>query len=93
MAKRKAPMEIAPFDACEHLDNEEVIAEYLAAALEDPIPNVFLCAVADVAKAQSALNQRWRTPSSDCAADRNVPNASAKVGRSSPYSRSTAKRS
>lgn len=34
------------------LDNEEVIAEYLAAALEDPNPNVFLRAVADVAKAR-----------------------------------------
>jgi probable addiction module antidote protein len=34
------------------LDNEEVIAEYLAAALEDPNPSVFLRAVADVAKAR-----------------------------------------
>jgi len=52
MAKRKARMEIAPFDASEYLDNEEVIAEYLAAALEDPDPNVFLRAVADVARAR-----------------------------------------
>ena len=33
----------APFDASEFLDNEETIAEYLAAALEDPNPDVFMC--------------------------------------------------
>src|SRR5258708_39360988 len=48
MAKAK----FAPFDASEHLDDEEVIAEYLAAALEDPNPDVFLLAVANVAKAR-----------------------------------------
>jgi probable addiction module antidote protein len=53
MAKRrKSKVEIAPFDASDYLDNEEVIAEYLATALEDPNPNVFLRAVADVAKAR-----------------------------------------
>lgn len=35
-----------------HLDNAEVIAKYLAAALEDPNPDVFLHALADVAKAR-----------------------------------------
>jgi probable addiction module antidote protein len=44
--------ELAPFDASEFLDNEEVIAEYLAIALEDPNPDVFLRAVANVAKAR-----------------------------------------
>lgn len=43
---------IAAFDAAEYLDNEEVIAEYLNAALEDDNPNVFLVAVSDVAKAR-----------------------------------------
>jgi len=52
MAKRKGRVEVAPFDASDYLDNEEVVAEYLAAALEDPNPNVFLRAVADVAKAR-----------------------------------------
>jgi probable addiction module antidote protein len=52
MAKRKSRLGIAPFDASEYLDNEEVIAEYLAAALEDRNPDVFLHAVADVAKAR-----------------------------------------
>jgi probable addiction module antidote protein len=50
--RRKTGIEIAPFDASDYLDNPEVIAEYLAAALEDPNPNVFLRAVADVAKAR-----------------------------------------
>ncbi len=52
MAKRKRRIETAPFDASAYLDNEEMIAAYLAAALDDPNPNVFLHAVADVAKAR-----------------------------------------
>lgn len=60
MAKRKNRLGIAPFDASEYLDNEEVIAEYLAAALEDPNPDVFLHAVADVAKAAGFQKQRKR---------------------------------
>ncbi len=43
---------LAPFDASDYLDNEETIAEYLAAALENPDPNIFLGAVRDVAKAR-----------------------------------------
>lgn len=43
---------LAPFDASDYLDNEETIAEYLAAALENPDPDAFLVAVRDVAKAQ-----------------------------------------
>ncbi len=43
---------IAKFDAADYLDNEEVIAEYLNAALEDENPDVFLAAIADVAKAR-----------------------------------------
>jgi len=42
----------APFDAADYLDSEETIAEYLNAALEDENPDVFLVAVADVAKAR-----------------------------------------
>lgn len=45
-------MKITRFDVTEHLDNEEVIAEYLAAAMEDSSPDVFLAALADVAKAR-----------------------------------------
>jgi len=48
MAKAK----FAPFDPAEFLDDEEVIAEYLSAALEDSNPEVFLAAVADVSRAR-----------------------------------------
>ena len=47
--RKKTPLQLAPFDASDYLDGEEVIAEYLAAALEDPDPNAFLVAVGDVA--------------------------------------------
>jgi probable addiction module antidote protein len=47
-----AKTRFAPFNAAEYLDNEEVIAEYLAAALEDPDPEVFMMAVANVAEAR-----------------------------------------
>jgi len=43
---------IAAFDAADYLDDDVVIAEYLNAALEDENPDVFLQAVADVAKAR-----------------------------------------
>lgn len=43
---------LAPFDASDYLDSEEVIAEYLTAALEDPDPDIFLTAVRDIAKAR-----------------------------------------
>lgn len=45
-------LNLAPFDASDYLDSEEVIAEYLTVALEDPDPNAFLIAVRDVAKAR-----------------------------------------
>jgi probable addiction module antidote protein len=43
---------LAPFDAADYLDDEETIAEYITAALEDPNPDVFLAAVRDVARAR-----------------------------------------
>ncbi len=46
MAKIKA------FDPSEFLDDDEVVAEYLTVALEDPNPDVFLAAVGHVAKAR-----------------------------------------
>ena len=42
----------APFDVAAYLDNQEVIAEYLTAAMADPNPGVFLAALGDVAKAR-----------------------------------------
>lgn len=43
---------IAPFDAADYLDDEQTIAEYLSAALEDENPDVFLAAIRDVARAR-----------------------------------------
>ena len=43
---------LATFDAADYLDDEETIAEYLTAALEDPNPDVFLAAVRDIARAR-----------------------------------------
>jgi probable addiction module antidote protein len=48
----KMKRQLKKFDAVDYLDNEEVIAEYLNAALEDENPDVFLRAIADVAKAR-----------------------------------------
>lgn len=42
----------ATFDAADYLNDEETIAEYLTAAMEDPNPDVFLAAVRDVARAR-----------------------------------------
>jgi probable addiction module antidote protein len=50
--KQTNRLNLAPFDASEYLDSEEVIAEYLTAALQDPDPDAFLAAVSDVAKAR-----------------------------------------
>jgi probable addiction module antidote protein len=43
---------IREFEASGYLDSEEAIAEFLAACLEDPDPNVFLGALGEVAKAR-----------------------------------------
>ena len=40
------------FDAADYLDNDELMAEYLAASVEDSDPSVSLAALADVAKAK-----------------------------------------
>ena len=53
---RSRNVDLALFDASDYLDNEETIAEYLAAALEDPDPDAFLVAVRDVAKARGITN-------------------------------------
>lgn len=42
----------AKFDAADYLDSEETIAEFLTAALEDEDPEVFLAALAAVARAR-----------------------------------------
>lgn len=45
-------VKVTEFDASAYLDNDEVIAEYLAASLEDDNPDVFLSALSNVAKAR-----------------------------------------
>ena len=44
--------EFFPFDAADYLTDEETIAEYITAALEDPNPDAFLTAVRDGARAR-----------------------------------------
>ncbi len=43
---------LTEFDSSAFLDDDEVVAEYLTAALEDANPDVFLVAIANVAKAR-----------------------------------------
>lgn len=45
-------VKVSKFDVSKYLDNEELIAEYLTAALEDENPDVFLSAIGHVAKAR-----------------------------------------
>lgn len=45
-------IKITEYDTAEFLDNEQVIAEYLAVAMEDPDPDVFIAALATVARAR-----------------------------------------
>jgi len=41
-----------PFDVADYLEDEETMAAYLSAALEDPDPDTFLVAVKTVARAR-----------------------------------------
>ncbi len=41
-----------PFDAADYLDDDETIAAYLSAALEENDPDAFLCAIKTVARAR-----------------------------------------
>ncbi len=45
-------IETAPFDAADYLTDETTITEYLAAALEDPDPEMLLVALRNVARAR-----------------------------------------
>ena len=45
-------VKVTEYDPSAYLDDDEVIAEYLSAALEDENPDVFLAAVGNVAKAR-----------------------------------------
>jgi len=43
---------IAPFDIADYLDTPEIMAEFLAACLEDENPEVFIAALSTVARAK-----------------------------------------
>lgn len=43
---------VSRFDASEFLDDDDLVAEYLTAAMEDDNPDVFIAALGDVAKAR-----------------------------------------
>ena len=47
-----AKQEFRAFDASDYLEDDEMMADYLATATADPNPDVFLIALADVAKAR-----------------------------------------
>jgi probable addiction module antidote protein len=51
----------APFEVAEYLDNHEVVAGYLIAAMEDPSRDVFLAAFGDVAKARGIAKIAQKT--------------------------------
>ena len=46
------PLETTRWDPAEHLDNEEAIAAYIEAALEDTDPALVAAVLADVARAR-----------------------------------------
>lgn len=50
--KKSRSTKFAAFDIADHLDNEDVIAEYLSLAAKDDNPDVLLKALRDVAKAR-----------------------------------------
>lgn len=45
-------IKISRFDVAQHLDSEEMIAEYINAALEDGDPDLLMAAIGDVARAR-----------------------------------------
>ena len=61
----------APFDAADYLTDDETVAEYISAALEDPDPDMFLVAVKTVARARGMAQlgtypQCWLPPVDRC---------------------------
>lgn len=55
MAKAKRKITFSKFEAADYLDSEEVMAEYLVAAMEDADPDVFLAALRNIAKARGMM--------------------------------------
>ncbi len=69
----------APFDAADYLDDEETIAEYLAAASENPNPEVLRVAEQAVARARDRRRE-------GIAADARASIASFRAGELKAYS-------
>ena len=65
-----------PFDASEFLDSEEAIAEYLAAALAEPDPDVMVAKLDDIAKLRIA-----RQASAPPQIDASAPYRAKEIGR------------
>jgi probable addiction module antidote protein len=57
----KTETEYAPLDISSYLDSPELIAEYLAAAMEDEDPGVFLAALGQVVKARGVAKVAKKT--------------------------------
>ena len=49
-AKSLKALGVKAFDAVDYLSDDEAVAEYLTAALEDPNPDMFLAAIKNVAR-------------------------------------------
>ena len=54
-------LKLRELDISEYLDSEKVIAEFLAAALEDPNPEAFVSAIGHVAKARGMTSVAEKT--------------------------------
>lgn len=52
MNEKHPGFSFAPFDAADYLDDEEIIAEYLAAARENPNPDMLQVAMQNVLRAR-----------------------------------------
>jgi probable addiction module antidote protein len=57
---------VIEFDPSAFLDSDEVVAEYLTAALEDDNPDVFLAAVGHVARARGMSSNCQRAGPRPC---------------------------
>lgn len=52
MTKAKTPLKLIAFDAARYLDDDQAIAEYMTAVLEENDADLLLLALADVARAK-----------------------------------------
>jgi hypothetical protein len=79
MNEKHLGISFSPFDAADYLDDEETIAEYLAAALENPNPEVLQAAEQDIARARARRRE-------EIAADARASIAAFRAGELKAYS-------